>query len=170
MGRWGTLKDTVLLVTTLPYYVLGPYVDNWLRILTRRDLRRFLQFDLGGRALRQVVESRLSGCEWSVRHEGYIWASVVECWANGEGLFRWEVSHQPPVPWLEPGLFVTPLNRASAALVPELLPPGLDIRQLPRDRYASGVIYQLADPEKSRAWLGPWVERLKIRELGEPDK
>jgi hypothetical protein len=54
--------------------------------------------------------------------------------------------------------------------VPELLPPGLDIRHVPQDRYASGVIDVLAEPEKSRAWLAPWFERLTIRELGEPDQ
>jgi hypothetical protein len=116
-----------------------------------------------------VIESRIARCEWSVPHEGFIWASVVECWPTGEGLFRWEVSHHPPVPWLAPGLYVTPLNRAAAKLVPELLPSGLkDTRMIPEGRYAPGVIYQLAEPERTREWLAPLIERMDTRRLDRP--
>lgn len=57
MGRWGKLRETVRLVATAPYYVLGPYVDNWLGILTGRDLRRFFAFEVGGQPLRRLIES-----------------------------------------------------------------------------------------------------------------
>jgi hypothetical protein len=81
-----------LRLLALPYYVLGPSIDNWIGVGTQKHLSLFFTRDVGGRSLRTLVESRLSHCEWSVRHEGFVWASVVECLATGEGLFRWEVS------------------------------------------------------------------------------
>jgi hypothetical protein len=89
MMRWYARTHDALALLTLPYYIFGPYVDNWLGILTKRDLHRFFAFDVQGHPLRRVLERRLQKCEWSVRHEGYLWASVVECLAPGCGLFQW---------------------------------------------------------------------------------
>lgn len=164
MGAWDRTKDAFGLLL-LPYYVLGPYVDNWVGLGTRKHLRMFFAHGVGGRPLRSLVEARLADCEWWVRHDGYMWASVVECLAKGQGLFRWELSTEAPVPWLDPGVYVTPMNRAAAALVPELLPPGFgDLRQIPESRYASSVIYGLADQAKLAEWLAPVMKKLRLVE------
>jgi hypothetical protein len=60
---------------------------------------------------------------------------------------------------------VTPLNRAAAELVPELLPPGFrDLREIPDGPYAAGVIYGLADQAKLGEWLAPLRAKLKTFE------
>jgi hypothetical protein len=41
-------------------------------------------------------------------------------------------------------LYVAPLTQGAAALVPELLPSGLELRFVPESRFASEVIYDLA--------------------------
>jgi hypothetical protein len=63
---------------------------------------------------------------------------------------------------LKAGLYVTPLNRAAAAVLPEVLPAGfVDQRQIPLSRYAAGVIYDLAEPARAREWLAPVLARMK---------
>lgn len=164
--RAGSLAVELL---SLPYYVLAPSIDNWLGLRTRRDLRQFFEFGADGRPLRAIVEERVGPCEWCARHEGYIWATVVECLTRDAGWFRWEVSSHPGVPWLPSGLYVTPLTRAAAALVPEILPSGIEISSVPTDNFASAVIYQLAEPDKTREWLAPLLARIQYIDRRPPD-
>ena len=99
-------------------------------------------------ALDTVVEERAGPCQWSARHDEFIFATEIECSSANGGLFRWELSHSPPRRWLsQQPLYLTPLNRAAAALLPELLPSGMTSDRVPQQgRYGSGFLYDLARP------------------------
>ena len=143
---------SVLLTSYFSYYLLGPHIDNWLHILTARDFRRFCDHSVGPARLQDTIEARIGPCQWSSRHDEFMWASVVQCRTATDERYSWEVSNLPPRPWLPPAVYVTPLTRASAELVPELLPPGLkDLRFVPIAHYAAGVIYDVAQPDQARA-------------------
>jgi hypothetical protein len=156
---------SALPVIYVSYYLIGPYVDNWLGILTRRDLRYFMTTTVSGKGLRELVEARAGSCKWAAQHEGRMRTSVVQAEALGETL-RWEVSSAPPRPWLPPGIYITPLNRRAAELVPELLPQGVtDLRFVPISHYASGVIYDIAQPDKAREWHAQVFARVRLKPI-----
>jgi hypothetical protein len=155
-----TLGAVALAIFYIAYFLVGPYVDNWLGFLTRRDFRHFVARTVGGEGLRELVERRAGSCLWSAQHEGYMWKSVVRCVAE-DRVFTWEVSNGPPPrPWLSTGVYITPLNRDAATLIPELLPPGFrDLRHIPVCRYDAGVIYDIAQPDEAKRW---W-ESLRVK-------
>jgi hypothetical protein len=126
------------------YYIFGPAIDNLLGVLTRRDLHLFKGVLLDGRSLGSVIQERAGTCWWTARHDEVIFATEIECNASS-GVFRWELSHSPPRSWLPAqALYVTPLNRVAAELVPEILPPGIDPKSVPQSGFGSGFLYDLA--------------------------
>jgi hypothetical protein len=105
---------------------------------------------------------------WAAQHEGRVWTSVVKAELRDE-TFCWEVSSAPPRPWLPPGIYITPLNRRAAELVPELLPRGVtDLRFVPISHYASGVIYDIAQPDKAREWHAHVFARVRLKPIDRP--
>ena len=148
MLRLGAIAIFAVLAAYVSYFAVGPEIDNRLNILTVRDLSQFRGLPIGsGGSLGAVIESRAGSCEWLAAHGEYIWATNVECVSNGNRTLAWEISHQPPRPWLEPqAVYVTPLSRHAAALVPELLPRRTRVEQVPTSRFGSGALYDLAKP------------------------
>jgi hypothetical protein len=147
------------LVLRMAYFVLGPSIDNFLGVLTQRDLRLFRRHVVGGVTLDQLVMSRAGLVVWTVQHHEYIWASEIEARAES-GVYRWELSHLAPRPWLaSQTVYLTPLNRPAAELTPELLPQGLRDIQIPPAGYRAGVIYDIAQPAKAREHFGPWLRK-----------
>src|SRR5256885_1263747 len=132
----------------LGYYLADARIDNSLNVLTSRDLNLFREKVLvDGVRLGDLVERRAGDCRWSAKHDEYIWASNIGCELPDGRYYAWEISHVPPRDWLatKPP-YVTPLSRAAAALVPELLPPGFDMRDMPFGRFGSGVVYDSVRP------------------------
>jgi hypothetical protein len=172
-SEMSTTTTVALGLSALPaiyvsYYLLGPYIDNWLGILTGRDLRYFMATMVSGQGLRELVEARAGSCKWAAQHEGRMWTSVVQGEVLGE-TFRWEVSSVPPRPWLRPGIYITPLNRRAAELVPELLPAGVtDLRFVPISHYASGVIYDIAQPDKASEWHAHVFANVRLKPFDRP--
>lgn len=149
------------------YYIIGPYIDNWLGICTRRDLRFLRGAILGSKRLDEVVAERAGEVRWFARHEGFMWATVCEATTTRGDSYRWEISHSVPRPWLpQQDVYLTPLTRESAVLVPELLPPGFrDVRMIPSSRYAAGVIYDVANPAEASVLHQRWAGRLRLSKL-----
>ena len=165
------LSTALPLVLYASYWIVGPYVDNALGLLTGRDLSRFHEYAVGDARLRDVVEQRVGRCEWSSRHDEFMWASVISCLTLGGRAYSWELSNLPPRPWLRPGVYVTPLSRDAAELVPEVLPPEIkDPRRVPVGQYAAGVVYDIAQPNEAHAWLEPFFQKalLKQKSAGGP--
>jgi len=166
LALWIGMTALAPLAIYVAYYLLGPSIDNWLGVLTGRDLRRFFEHPIGTGRLRDVVEERVGQCEWSSQHDEYIWASIITC-RSARGHYSWELSNLPPRPWLPRGAYVTPMSRDSADLVPEVLPPQLkDRRFIPIGRYAAGIIYDMARPAEARAWLMPFFEKALLKNAG----
>jgi hypothetical protein len=158
------LSAAVPLAIYASYYIVGPYVDNWLGVLTRRDLHRFHRYPVGDTQLRDIVERRVGPCEWSSRHDEVMWASVIRCQSLAGRAYSWELSNLPPRPWLRPAVYVTPLSRDAAELVPEVLPPQIkDPRRVPFGQYAARVIYDIAQPDEARAWFERSFRRAPLR-------
>lgn len=132
------------------YYVAGPEIDNQLGIITSRDLARFRDLPTAsGPSLGAAIESKAGGCSWAAAHNEYIFATNIECKSFGTPGLTWEISHNPLRPWLgRQAVYVTPLSRSAAVLLPELLPSGVAIDQVPLTRFSSGVIYDLAKPTR----------------------
>jgi hypothetical protein len=130
------------------YYVAGAEIDNRLHVLTSRDLDLFQTEVVAGVRLGDLVEQRAGHCQWSAKHDEYIWASNIACELPDHRYYMWEISHVPPRDWLAARrLYLTPLGRDAAALVPELLPQGFEMRNVPSSRYGSGVIYDSVRPD-----------------------
>lgn len=145
-------------IARAPYFIVGPWLDNHLSILTRRDLRAFLSHRVGEASLEQLINRRAGAVQWTARHDEFIWASELDAQSNEGQVYRWDVSHLPPREWLpSQSLYVTPLNRSAADLVPELLPAGLDRRHLPEAGYHAGFVHDLARAGGNPGF-GAWVE------------
>ena len=116
------------------------------RFFTDRDLGRFRALPLDdSQSLGAAIESRAGRCEWVAAHDEYIFATNIECMSGGPTRLVWELNHAAPRPWLERRvLYVTPVTRSAAELVPELLPSGVRLEQIPLTKFSSGVIYDLA--------------------------
>jgi hypothetical protein len=143
------------------YFILGPWIDNRLGILTGRDLKVFGAHVVAGSSLEELVSSRAGSVAWTVEHDEVIWASEVVAKADTGEEYRWEISHAAPRQWLPvQSVYITPLNRAAARLLPELLPKELrDVHLIPLSRYGSGVIYDVAHPDKNMEHYGPWLRK-----------
>jgi len=158
------LSTSLPIVLYASYWIIGPYLDNALGLLTGRDLRRFFEYAVGNARLRDVVEKRAGRCEWSSRHDEFMWASVISCVTERGRAYSWELSNLPPRPWLRPRVYVTPLSRDTAELVPEVLPRQItDPRHIPVGHYAAGVLYDLAQPTEAHAWLEPFFRKLLLK-------
>jgi len=157
--RVAAVASTCLAVLTAPYFILGPWIDNRLPILTRRDLRLFRAQLIAGVPLEQVITSRAGPVRWRAEHDEVIWASEIEATTDAGETYRWELSHAAPRSWLPPQpLYITPLNLAAVRLVPELVPSELrDLRLIPLSPYGSGIIYDMAHPDKALECYGPWL-------------
>jgi hypothetical protein len=162
---WIVVMIAAVVVATpllyLAYYLCGPWLDNCLGILTKRQLARFREHPLGEATVSAVVESRAGQVAWSAQHGEYIWASDIEARSADGVVYRWEISKAPPRPWLPPQeVYLTPLNFAAAQLVQELVPRGLDdLHRIPARGYRSGVIYDMAHPQENIKHYGPWLRK-----------
>ena len=140
----------ILLIGWLLYYIAGPGIDNWLGIKTARDLQILKSYPVDGRALGSLVTAAFPNGHWRAYHEDWIFATRVDYSAvspSGEQLLlSWEVRHGfPPRDWMpKRDLYITPLSRDAAELIPQLLPPGVRPQDLPLSRFYAGVVYDIA--------------------------
>jgi hypothetical protein len=140
----------ILVLGCLLYYIVGPEIDNWLGIKTARDLQTLKTYRVDGKTIESLVTTALPNGRWRAYHEDWIFATRVDYSAvspSGEQLLlSWEIRHgSPPRDWMpKRDLYVTPMTRDAAELIPQLLPPGLRPQDLPLSRFYAGVVYDIA--------------------------
>jgi hypothetical protein len=158
----GIVLAAVLAVLALMYL---PALDERLGFFTGRDLRRFLDHEVGGATVATLVASRGGAAVWRATHRDWIDETEIECTLEGGVRCCWTFSHGPPRPWLvRQSYYVTPTNRHAARLIPELLPGNLKPGVFAEQPWGSGVAYDMAEPTKAREWLEPFL-RKKLPQL-----
>jgi hypothetical protein len=159
----GVVGVVGILLLYFGYCIVGPEIDNVLGLLRARDLRMFLAHDQGGRPLGQILESGFGPCRWSSRHDNVIWATDIECRDATGRFLRWELSHLAPRDWLPPqAVYITPLNRAAAEAVPELLPVGVCAAHLTARGYRAGAVHDSGRSPGQTTPLGALLERTSL--------
>lgn len=140
----------------LLYYILGPTLDNRLKILTSRDLKILQSHPVNGVPLSKLAADKYRVESWAAYHEDWLFATRVDCHTLDPSgrplLLSWEVRHRnPPRPWMsQRDLYITPLTRSAAELAPELLPKGVLTKDLPLSRYGAGFVYDIARSKTTR--------------------
>lgn len=157
-GRGPSLFQYLLSAAVgLPYLLLVE-LDNVVGVVTRRHLNVFLAHDVAGRPLGELIAARAGTVAWSAKHRDFLFQTDLTCRVDG-ALGCWEIDYSRPRPWLpEQPFYITPTNRTSARLVPELIPAGLTVDRFPEVAYRAGAIYDTAAPKKAREWLEPWFD------------
>jgi hypothetical protein len=131
----------LVVIAVLLVALFAPELDNVIGLRTRAEVRYLKQ--LAGDAVGP-------NARWSARHDEEIWRTFVTCrvaQADGvDAVYDWEVDRgrSPRTNYhRQAGVFVTPLTRATARLVPTLLPEGMKIENLPEQPHTSArAIFQ----------------------------
>jgi hypothetical protein len=140
----------ILLIGWVLYYLAGPEIDNWLGIKTARDLETLKAYRVDSKTIESLVTTAFPNGRWRAYHDDWIFATCVDYSAespSGEQvLLSWEVRHHsPPRDWIpKQDLYITPLTRDAAELIPELLPAGVRPRDLSLSKVGAGYVYDLA--------------------------
>jgi len=140
----------ILLIGWALYYLAGPEIDNWLGIKTARDLETLKTYRVDGKTIGGLVTAAFPNGRWRAYHDDWIFATCVDYSAespSGEQvLLSWEVRHDsPPRDWMpKQDLYITPLTRDAAELIPDLLPAGVRPRDLSLSKVGAGYVYDLA--------------------------
>jgi hypothetical protein len=154
----GALAMPVLLIA---WRIYAPVLDERLGIFTGRDLRLFLAQDVSGMTVGATIHARAGAIAWRASHRDWLSETDLEGTTAQGSLCCWTVTHWPPRPWLpRQDVYVTPTNRAAAALIPELVPGRLKPTALPEQACRPGAIYDLVEPQKAHEWLEPHLRRM----------
>jgi hypothetical protein len=147
-------------------HLLGPGIDNWLKIGTSRDLKTVQNIRLGEGRLEEVIAARYKATTWCAHHDDRLFLTTVECRVRDAAgryvLLAWEVGHSySPHSRLAPKkLFICALSKEAAELTPALVPPGLPWTEYPEQASAASTfLFQWA----SKNWVNGDPTKLSMR-------
>jgi hypothetical protein len=121
-------------------------LDNVIGIRLKTDIRLVKEHPVGKSTISAVIGP---GAIWRASHRDELWRTFVEARIPGtiEKVYHWEVDRgfSPQTSYSsEEGVFITPLTRATAELVPGSLPEKVRCRLPDEPGMSAAAIYQSA--------------------------